>query len=63
MNKPPLRYLCRLSLLWLAVWLTSGCERRRPWHEEAGYRWRPLRQVEAGRAGFTLMPENKTGVR
>ncbi|MGH7709652.1 MAG: FG-GAP repeat domain-containing protein, partial [Gemmatimonadaceae bacterium] len=54
----------RLLAAALAVTLVAGCDRPRdtPWHAESGYRWRELNVARRGRAGFTPLGPNETGI-
>ncbi|MDB4889108.1 MAG: ASPIC/UnbV domain protein [Gemmatimonadetes bacterium] len=46
--------------------LAGGCSRRapieKPWHQEAGYRWRELDIVSGGHAGFERLSSRATGI-
>src|SRR6266513_410832 len=53
--------------LGLAVLGGGAACRSRPtpavWHEETGYRWRPLSVPRSGRAGFAELAPSRTGIR
>ena len=54
----------RFAPLATAAILLLGCDRPRDtvWHQETGYRWRDLDTPRRGRAGFTPLAPNETGV-
>ena len=48
------------------IWILTGCSPGAPsdtsWHQETGYRWRQLEVARRGRAGFTPLGPNETGI-